>query len=438
MLYSKSDVLLMDHDRFSLKKIILLALAVRLILLPVTYHGDITVNYWWGRFAADFGLRGYYDWLNFGGYGLPDQPMLNIYYCQIIRHIFVATHQALWWINVNIPLFPSSLMTWYDQHGNQILLKVPMVLADLALVYLGYHFMLLLKKGRKLAMLVALIIALFPPFIYNSAIWGSGDSIINALALAAIFFILKKRYLWSTLLILSSLLYKPSLLIWLPVFPLIALKNQIGKLRVIAVTLFALSYITLISWPFTPIEYHPLVWFVNTMSQKILPGCMHQITANAMNFWAIIFGLNPRPDDLMLFGLISVRTLSLLICLGLFLLILKNLYQKYSLPTLLLTLANLAMISFTFLTRMHERYTFPALFPLLLLSFVHHRFRKLFIALTITHLINIYHWWYWLKIPLLYELTEADIVIRLVSLTNLAICLFLINYQLSADANKNT
>jgi len=162
--------------KIKIKTILILAVLLRLVLLPLTYHGDITVVYWWGKFASDFGLRGYYDWLNFGGYGLPDQPMILIYYAQIIRKLFDFIYSIIWYINVNIPLFPSKISQWFFLEGNQILLKTPFIFFDILLAFIVLNFLKLLKITNKSKLKIAFIFILFYiPLIYNSTLWGSGD-----------------------------------------------------------------------------------------------------------------------------------------------------------------------------------------------------------------------------------------------------------------------
>ena len=119
----------------SITRIIIIALIFRLILVPLTFHGDVITNYWWGKFAVDFPLRGYFDWLNFGGYHGPDLPPLHILYHAGIRYAYLFIYKLLWFLNIQIPIFPSKFMQWYFDYGNQILSKIPSVIADLLILY---------------------------------------------------------------------------------------------------------------------------------------------------------------------------------------------------------------------------------------------------------------------------------------------------------------
>lgn len=411
-------------QKLSLKGILVSSLVIRAILLPWTFHDDVTATYWWGKFAAEFGWRGYYDWLNFGGYGRPDQPMLNIIYDWLIRIIYNFFYQILWFINIKIPLFPSKIMSWYFLNGNQILLKVPMIIADILIIYFVYRFISKNISVSK-AKIAAIILALYPPLIYNSAVWGSGDSIINLFALLGIYFLYQKKYLKFVLFFSISILYKSSLIIWGPIILTILIYKKTSLKNLNKMAIFSALLIYIISRPFA--IKNSFVWFYETMTQKILPGVMSQITVNAMNFWAIFFGLKPRLDELMFLNIISIRSLSVLICVSLYIYVLVRLYKNYSQQNIILALVQITLITFTFMTRMHERYAFPALIPLLILCFYDRSFYKYFILLSLTHFLNVYNWWWVPKIPFLISFLKFDLTIRLISMVNLFLALKLIS-----------
>ncbi|MDD4938340.1 MAG: hypothetical protein PHX34_04995 [Candidatus Shapirobacteria bacterium] len=417
------------YQKLSLSKIIIIGLIVRLFSWPWTYHGDINATYWWGKFAAEFSWRGFYDWLYFGGHGIPDQPMLNIYYNWGIRQIYLFFYNIFWFLNQHISLFPSKFMQWYFLEGNQILLKLPMIIADILLVYFCYKF----TKSK----LVALVLSLYPPLIYNSAVWGSGDSIINLLALLGFYFLWKKKYIPGALFYISSVLYKPSLLVWAIIIPIILIKNKIKSKDIILSATVSLLFIYVICSPFNPIEVNPLLWFFNIMTTKILPGIMDQVTANAMNLWALIFGLKPKLDEFLILNTISARNFSIIICVIFYFIILLKLFKKYTQKNLLLTLVTISMVTFTFMTRMHERYTFPALIPLLILAYKDRRFIKYFIILSVTHMINVYSGWWMPNISFLVKILDNDFVVRSVSLINIIITLRLVFFSLDIK-NANT
>lgn len=417
------------YQKLSIAKIILIGLFSRFILWPWTYHGDVSATYWWGKFASEFGWRGFYNWLDFGGYSSPDQPMLNIYYDWVIRQIYLFFYNIFWFLNTNIKVFPSSFMQWYFIEGNQYLLKIPMILADILIIYLCYK----LTKSK----IIALVLSLYPPMIYNSAVWGSGDGLVSLFALLSVYLIWKKNYLPAIVFFVFSVLYKSTLLIWAPIFLIILVKNKISFKNIIFSALFLIALIYFISSPFNPVEINPLIWFYQTMTIKILPGFMDVITANAMNFWALIIGQKYQIDSFLVINLISVRNISLIICGFLYLYTLIKLYKNYSFKYLLLTLVNFSLITFTFMTRMHERYSFPALIPLLLICHYDRRFVKYFIILSITHFLNIFAVWGMPNITYIHNLLNNDFTVRIISLVNTIITLKLVFSNTLRSSTKN-
>src|SRR5687768_1070668 len=119
-------------------KWLLISFIFRLILLPLTYHGDINIHVIWGQYAHDFGLKGYYDYLNFFNYSRPNEPPLTILLCLVMSYFYDFLYQILWWLNIQFPVFPSDIVSWYAQHGYATLLKLPSIIADLLLAVLIY------------------------------------------------------------------------------------------------------------------------------------------------------------------------------------------------------------------------------------------------------------------------------------------------------------
>ena len=408
---------------FGIKGVIILALILRLLLSPFTYHKDVEVNYWWGKFAVDFPLRGYYDWLEFGGYTHPNQPMLYIYLYQTVRYIYLFGYNLLWWININIPLFPSNLMSWYFLYGNYFLEKLPFILSDILLIYFVYLFIKkYFSKGK--AITASLIIALYPPFIYNTSLWGGNESLVNLLGLSSIYLFYKNKNILGALLFTLCLLFKSSLLIFLPVILVIFLKNKPKPKDLILTFLLPVVTTLVLAYPFATGPLLP--WIINSYLKIFLPGIMPFLTANAFNFWALFFGLVPQLDEMKIFSFISAYGFSTLI--GIIYLVFSaiRLFNNYHLKNILLTLVKISLFSFVFLTRMHERYSYPVLIPLFLLCFYDKRFIKYFIVLTLTHLLNVYNGWWIPSLPFLISLLKFEPTIRFISLINVVLAVKLI------------
>jgi len=131
-------------------KILIISLTIRLVLLPWSFHSDLTNNDIWGIYAREFGLRGFYDWLNFGNYARPDYPPLAMVLFLIIRNVWKFVFDILWFLNVQIDVFPSELVSWFDVWGNRLLIKLPGVLADLGIGFFICTSKYLFTFGKKI------------------------------------------------------------------------------------------------------------------------------------------------------------------------------------------------------------------------------------------------------------------------------------------------
>ncbi len=413
---------------------LVLALIIRLLLFPWGYHDDVITNYWWGKFALDFNLRGYYDWLNFGGYYKPDQPMLYILFYRTVRQIYLIIYEFFWFLNTNIPLFPSKFMQWYFEHGNQVLQKIPIILFDIILIYLVYVIVLHLFN-KKTAQTSALLFSLYPPLIYHSAIWGSNDSMLNTLGLLAIYLYYKKRPLIASILFLTCLFFKSSLIIFVPIIMVIYFANRHSVTTIFQIVLIGLILTYFTASPFAP--SNPIVWTFNLYINKILPGGMQQLTSNAMNIWGLIYGSAPINDNLIIFSYITARTISIIIFTLLTVVIVYKYSKAVNIINTCAALSLVALSSFMLLTRMHERYLFPSLIPLYIYTLQHKNTKLIFYILSATHLLNIYRGWWVPSLPLLQALLSADIMFRAISLVNTICFIYLLrHFLLSLSSTK--
>jgi Gpi18-like mannosyltransferase len=401
--------------KYRLGVVLFTALGLRLLVWPWIYHEDVKTYYWWGRFAWENSLRGYYDWLNFGAYWKPDQPMLMMWLVRVIRGLYLGIYQILWQININIPQFPSKVMQWYFEVGNIYLIKLAWVGMDVVLV--GWIYKVIKEKlGEKRALNGAWLAAISLPLIYSSAVWGNCDGLANLLALLGMYWLWQRKGVRGVLMILGSLLIKSSLAIWLPVAAVVWLKNQMRFKEWLGAGLAAIVMIYVLAKPFA--VGNTMVWVASTYSNKILPGCMWWLTANAANFWAMIFGFTKTPDDILIIGIISFRLISLIISGMAIVWVIIKLWKNYGWENLWWALAAASMVVFSFMTRMHERYSYPALVPLLILSMNNKKYLKYFWIISVSHMLNVWGVWGVPKMDWLAGWLNNDLVIRVVSLVN--------------------
>ena len=395
-------------------KILIISLTIRLVLLPWSFHSDLTNNDIWGIYAREFGLRGFYDWLNFGNYARPDYPPLAMVLFLIIRNVWKFVFDILWFLNVQIDVFPSELVSWFDVWGNRLLIKLPGVLADLGIGYLIYK--IVKKEGKESrAVYIAKLYLFNPAVIYLSASWGQLDSVVSLFALVSIYLLLAKKYYLSLGNYFVSIFIKAT---FAPLAIVIFLQSVRQKIKlkeiIISVLLLALG-LWIIGYFFTDKNY--LEWTVKMYLYKILPGAvtLPYINLNAFNFWGLVLGME-RIKDEVVYGGLPLSWWAYLISLGLIILVLKKFWQG---ANVYFTILILYMTIFMFFSRVHERYLFPVMvfFPIVLSKYS--RLTNVFYIISGVFLINLYHFWWMPEISLLVHFFDWEITERTLSFINL-------------------
>ncbi|HEX6977562.1 MAG TPA: hypothetical protein VF185_04415 [Patescibacteria group bacterium] len=408
------------------KKFIILILAafiLRLLLIPIAFHGDLNNNISWGKLASERGLANFYegtDWPN----SAPNQPPLTILLFAFTNNIWSFVDNSSWFLNNRISFFPSKFIWYWERQGMTLLVKLPSVLADLGIGWLIYKYFKEKKMERRGFILSALW--LFNPVIlYNSAVWGQTDPIVNLLGLVSILFLMKRKLVLSMIFIVLSLLFKGSLSIFLPIlFVVMIWQKYEVKEWVRAFAACAICVVGISIW------FHPAfdlpVWLFNLYNQRIFPGEIGYLTANAFNFWWIV---DPGKvlDSYIYFGL-SAHIWGYLLVIGIVLtLILWLKKHKFEEKYIFYALSLTALATFLFFTRIHERYLYPffplatislGFFPEILISYI---------ILSILSLLNLYHLFWAPPFSFLESLLKIDSVKTALSIINLIVFIKLIH-----------
>jgi Gpi18-like mannosyltransferase len=287
------------------------------------------------------------------------------------------------------------------------LVKLPFILSDLGLGYLIYRF---LKVHHPQTALVAAAVFLFNPVvIYNSAIWGQTDSLVNLLSLTGLLLIASRHH-WGIFLFFLSFLFKLSLIIYLPILLVLLYhhRQEWSKFILPALTFIALA-LTL-AWPFSA-SRSPVSWLNYLYQTLVLNRQGHMLNGNAFNLWLLIFGVDlSRSEFLPIFQLYTAQQFSRLLFLIINLPLWFRLFKHYSLRHLLTVTLMTAFTAFLVMTNMHERYLYP-IFPVLtILVFLPSPLFTLrdLIILSIVHFLNLYNLWFYPTIPILQSLLEGS------------------------------
>src|SRR3990172_7706602 len=397
------------------------ALVLRLSLLFVAYHGDLNNNISWATLAVERGLDGFYDppSQSYGEaswpYSAPNQPPLTILMLAATRVIWIGIEKLSWFLNNRFSFFPSTFIWFWEGKGMTLLVKLPSTMADLGIGLLIYKYFAQRNK-EKLGFKLSALWLFNPITWYNSAIWGQTDGIVNLLGLIGIFALLNKNLIKFAIFIVLSVLFKGSLAIFAPVLLFVAYTQKYSLKKWLQATIYMLVTAFLVSIWFHPRIDLP-VWLINLYRERILPGEIGYLTANAFNFWLLIDS-GKRFDSTVYLGL-PARLWGFAVVLTGIILVMIWLKRKISERKIFISLIITSLLSFLFLTRIHERYLYP-FFPYgtILLGFLPH-FWIPYIILSATHLLNLYHLFWAPPLPWLESLYQNSTFSLLISFVNL-------------------
>lgn len=260
-----------------------------------------------------------------------------------------------------------------------LFLKLPAILADLALAFL---FFSVGKEhlGEEKALTVAAFFALNPAVILDSALWGQVDSIFVLPLLVGVLLLVEGKFELSSLFFALSILVKPQALVFTPLW-LFAFFERKSLAVFLRSLLVGIGTFLVLSLPFSL----PAVFRI----YRGALGTYKYTTLNAFNFFALLGG-NWIPDTQKVLFL-SFREWGYVAVVGIVIFSALLFFQgdrKKRYPVVALFLA---FSVFLFVHRMHERYLFPALAFALLLYVFHPRREILgvFLGLSGTFFVNV-------------------------------------------------
>ncbi len=359
--------------------LLLLALLLRLAFFYTQYSGDVKNHLIWAQSLLVAGPAGLYL-RHFPGFNDVNYPPLAIIFFGLARGLYLTITHLFSWFNTNIRLFPSLLLPLFTSFNMQIaFLKLPSILADLAIGYLIY----LIRPKNKHPLLYASLFLFNPAVIYLSSVWGQIEPIPVVFLLLAYYFLKnKKRYYLSHLSFVIAVLVKQTALWLTPLFLLVWWKEG-GYKKLLSGLLLQLIVFILVYLPFTT----PLGAISSYLST--LGGSSNHLTDQAFNLWYFIFGWASRPDTILLLGL-SVRFWSIILVALSFIGLGYIFFRKYQLSRLGDYLFSFSLFAFFFQTRVHDRHLAPALPFLLVSSLADQILIPLYLFLSAFHFLNLY------------------------------------------------
>jgi Gpi18-like mannosyltransferase len=348
-------------------------IAIRLLLLPSNgFEDDITQFVQWVRYIGQHGLgEAYTAPLSFG---------------PVMAYIWAA-----------LASIDPTFLTAGDGSDDMVrmLIKLPAVVADLGLA--GVAWLAVrdrLPDRPHVAAAAAAVILLHPAVWFLSAWWGQAESIFALLVLLGYLAAVRDRFALATIALTAALMTKPQVAVLLVPFGFFVLarvgwRSPASLARLAGLAVVALATAVVLWLPFIPAG-GPARYLAALATYQ--SDVYSVLSLNAWNLWwliqqAIGHGAYVQ-DNQAIIGPLTFRVIGYLVTLPLLLVVGGAVYRRATARTLALGIAAAALVSFAFLTTMHERYAYAAVVFLALLV-EDRRARLLALALGITFTLNL-------------------------------------------------
>lgn len=416
--------------KYPLLTLVILGLLLRLSLLFIDFSWDINNHIAWAKDLHNRGFSGFYETVSSEVYATvyPNYPPLSLFIFYLVYPLQAIIYSVAWWLNLTFPLFPSKLIFFLkDRVFLAAAFKLPAIIADLAIAWLCF---LIVKKtvpkNKKIHLLIPSLILFNPAFFYNSALWGQIDSIPVFFVLSSIYLLLfTRKSIFSGFFFVLAILVKPTALVYLPLYIIFFIRKysliNFLKSFLLSLLLFYFSFI-----PFLDNLSNPLLPFT-IFSKKILAAqSLPFVTNGAFNFWVLVTGFEGIKDTApFIFG-ISYKLWGYFITGFIFSLVTYSFFNKKDRVTAFFyAVFLLALASFLFLTKMHERYSLLPLLFLLLAGLKSQKLFRWFVVLSLISFLNLYHSWPVPKVPFFADLLYFPFVTASISLFQVVLFLYL-------------
>ncbi len=407
--------------------IFMAAFLLRFFLIPIAFHGDLNNNISWGNEAVAGGLKNFYERQTWQ-FSAPNQPPVYILLFGATSFIYKTVLDLSWTLNSKLAVFPSSFIWFWELKGMVYLVKLPSILADLGIGFVIYKFFKD-KQKEKLGISIAALWLFNPITWYNSAVWGQTDAIVNLFGLISILSILKGKLEKGLVFLTVSVLFKGSLALFIPLMLFFALLKKYSlKMWVKGI---GLSFVVFV---ISTVLFHPYIdlpiWMANLYLTRFFPGEIGYLTANAFNFWWLVDS-GKTMDNIAFLG-ITARTWGLIVVLqGILSLMVWN-WKKFSDHKAIFSLTLLSLVTFLFMTRIHERYLYP-FFPLatLLVGLIP-GFWIVYLIFSFTHLANLYHLFWVPSSPTLEGVYATPMFASSIAIVNIVTFIFVLRHLRSS------
>jgi dolichyl-phosphate-mannose-protein mannosyltransferase len=365
----------------SLSLVLLLSLLVRIPFIPLFAYlpdGSLDESDWKGWMQA-----------------LHEHGFLNIFRDSDTN--YVGYHWVLW------PL--SLVYGWFGGtygHGNggalHVLVKTPIIGFDMLLICVVYAATALIaapgeardaatvtERATKLALIAALVIALQPGAIYDSAIWPNTDSLATACMLAAIVLAFQGRVGIAGAVWAFGFLMKPQPIVILPLLLLIAFRRD-GLRAILRAGLAGAAVALVMTGPWL---LHGDLIRILKVYRLLFHDRAPVLSWSAWNLWRFWDAtVAPAADDRAVLFL-TYRTIGLGMCAVAASIALGYAWIRSDLRGLLVAGAYLVFAFYILPVTTHERYLFPFLGLLLPVAMVERRWFWIYVPVSVLFFFNL-------------------------------------------------
>ena len=293
-----------------------------------------------------------------------------------------------------------------------ILFKLPAILADMGTGYLIYKIANNLSV-KKWGIILSLIYLFNPAVFANSSLWGQVDSLTAFFSLLAVYLASKNKKVFSAIILAIGTLIKPQAAFILPGILYLIIKNKWKGKEII---FFIISGLVVFIFGFIPFNNTSNIFEFILKRLSVSASQYPYGSVNAFSFWGLFDFW--KPDNISFW--IGAGISCLLIVIVLFLLRKKG-GLEYTISAISL------LVSFLFLTRMHERHLLPILAPLLLASLANPVVLVVYAGFSFTYLANLSYSYYWITDN--FKEIFNPVIIKFFIITNLSLLLFFIISQ---------
>lgn len=281
---------------------------------------------------------------------------------------------VLWFLGKLNILFPA-LQT--------LIFKFPAILADLLTGYLIFKILNRQKETKKWAMGASLVYLFNPAIFANSALWGQVDGLTVLFSLFAIYIFSKNIYISAISLAVGTLI-KPQAAFILPAILYLFIKQ---KKRFIELLSYCITGLIVFIVGFIPFNNtNNLLQFILTRL-SLSAGQYPYGSVNAFSFWALWGFWKADTVQVWIGMIVSIILISLIV-----LIVLKKKIKNGE----YLIAAVSFLITFLFLTRMHERHLLPVFAPLIILAVNNPILIISYFGLSLTYTANLAYAYYWI------------------------------------------